>query len=567
MNNTFTPAELKRYLHYTVKENLVKSVKPEYFRDYRDIQTVYTIIKSYYEQYNSIPSNELIFSELTKNSSGISMKTLTLMMATDEVVPEDFIKNSYRKWLGLQRQSEEIMRMIDENHQCKITSAIMNEVDAILKGDKNEPDDEEPLKNTPIIPDEVFQKLPRLLKEMSANFNDVRERDSFLLAELVSLSAVFPTVSGIYFKHKLFPNLYGFVAAAAAGGKSTVIFALKSLNDYTKRMREDYKNEIATYDKKGKDYSIPIEKFLQIGGNASSAGFISELENNKDLGGLIFETEADVLSDNSKQDWGDYTTYLRKCFQHEKIIVVRKDFRNIIESPKLSVLITGTLAQLVRLIPNTENGLFSRFLYYTYKKETKWLDPSEGSDVEVNFSKYAYDIDDVISFFEGNPITFNLTKEQWERFNAFFTERLSMLKVYNDSDIEATLFRLGTNAFRIMMVLSILRTHEKQSIFTQTVETIVCDDNDFNSTLQIVDVFLRHAELISNNLSKQNNIVIRKNKREELVDSMPAIFNRGDIIAKGKELKISIPTIDRILKDLIVLKKIVKMDRFSYQKK
>jgi len=565
MNNTYTPAEIKRYLNYTLKENLIKCIKPAYFSGNKDIQTVFAIIKTYYEEYNSIPSNEHLYSELSKNGSDISMKTLALMMTTEENVPEEFIKNSYRKWFGLQRQSEEISRMIDENNEGKVSSSILNEVDAILKGDQDEPDDEDALKNTPTIPVEVYPKLPRLLTEMCGNFKDVRERDLFLLAELVSLSAVFPTVSGTYSKHRLFPNLYGLIAAAAAGGKSTVIFSLKSLNEYAKRMREEYKNEIACYDPTPKK-AVPLEKFLQIGGDASAAGFIRELDLNGDLGGLIFETEADALSDNSKQDWGDYTTYLRKCFQHEKISVVRKDLRTIIELPKLSVMITGTLAQMVRLIPNTENGLFSRFLYYTYKKETKWVDPSEGSEVEMNFTKYAHDIDQVISFYEGKPLTFDLTEEQWKKFNAFFPERLNLLKVYNDEDIEATLFRLGTNAFRIMMLLSILRTHENHSIFPQSIKTIECTDNDFDNTLQIINVFLKHAELISSNLSKENNVVIRKNKKEQLVDSMPREFTRGDIISKGKELKISVPTIDRILKDLIGLKKIIKLDRFSYQK-
>ena len=129
---------------------------------------------------------------------------------------------------------------------------------------------------------------------------------------------------------------------------------------------------------------------------------------------------------------------------------------------------------------------------------------------------------------------------------------------FSNSDIEATIFRLGTNAFRVMMVLSILRTHEKQFIFSSQLNAINCDNIDFDSTLQMIDVFIKHAELISNNLNKSANIVIRKNKREKLVDSMPTVFNRGDIISKGKELKISIPTIDRILKELIALNKISK---------
>jgi len=565
MKAAYSSLELKRHLNYAIKEDHISSIKPEYFSDYKDIQTVFTIIQAYYELYYSVPPSDYIINELLKIGSSISKETLKLMLTPEENISDEFIKSTFKNWIGDQLQRHDLSERIDKVRGRIVSQDYLIEAESILERDEVQQEDEDILKSTPTIPNEVFLKLPRLLKEMTINFSDVRERDIFLLAELVSLSAVFPTVSGNYDKLLLFPNLYGFVAAAAAGGKSAVIFALKSLNAFKKRMRDDFKHEMSFYNSRTKEPK-PIEKFLQIGGNASAAGFISELENNGEMGGLIFETEADALTDNSKQDWGDYTTYLRKCFQHEQISVVRKDIRTNIELPKLSVLITGTPAQLIKLIPNTENGLFSRYLYYIYRKETKWRDPSKGSDVEMNFTKYAQSIDHVIYFYEDKRPVFTLSDKQWERFNEFFKKRLETLNVFNDGDIEGILFRLGTNAFRLMMILSLLRAHENQSIFSKHLNSLTCEDSDFDITLQMIDVFMKHAELIANNLSRSANVVMKKNKYEQLLDSMPTTFTRPELLTKAASMKITKPTVGRLLRRLLSCKKLIKLDRFLYQK-
>src|SRR5690554_8206625 len=94
--------------------------------------------------------------------------------------------------------------------------------------------------------------------------------------------------------------------------------------------------------------------------------------------GIICETEADAMSGANKQDWGNYSHIMRAAFHHEKISAARKTNRELLEikHPQLAVALSGTPAQVPKLIASAEDGLFSRFIFYAFKNEIVWQDPS-----------------------------------------------------------------------------------------------------------------------------------------------------------------------------------------------
>ena len=100
---------------------------------------------------------------------------------------------------------------------------------------------------------------------------------------------------------------------------------------------------------------------------------IKHLEDNDGMG-CICETEADTLTNTLKQDWGGYSDVLRKGFHAEIISKSRMtdlDYSEIKE-PKFSVAITGTPNQLDTLITSIQDGLFSRFIFYSFSAKQKW---------------------------------------------------------------------------------------------------------------------------------------------------------------------------------------------------
>jgi hypothetical protein len=104
-------------------------------------------------------------------------------------------------------------------------------------------------------------------------------------------------------------------------------------------------------------------------------GLFQILNDNKGIG-LIFETEGDTLAQTFKSEHGNYSDGFRKAFHHEIISYNRrKDCEFVeLETPRLSALLLGTPKQVSTLIPNAENGLFSRFIFYYMNILPVWKD-------------------------------------------------------------------------------------------------------------------------------------------------------------------------------------------------
>jgi len=563
--NNYTPHELKLFLHHTLKQDLISKIEPEDFKDNPDIQIVYSIIKAHYSNYQSVPGINTIMSEILKSDLDINGKTVQLMLSSEEYDNTDgsFIKERFRHWLATQRTSNSVLKMIDDVNHNIIS---LDVADQILN-DEPIQDEKEVLRNTPTIPESVHSTLPKILKEMLDNFTDKREKDTLLTSEIVVLSSVFPTISGVYWFEECFSNLYAFIAAPAGSSKGVMKFASHSLNDYKRKLKEEYCELNRLYDSKSQN-PPPVERRHQIPANASSAAFVDSLSNNNGVG-LIFETEANALTDNNKNEWGNYNTQLRAAFHHEPITLLRKDVFVDIEKPKLSVLISGTLRQMVELIVSPENGLFSRFIYYVFENDLGFLNPFDGINRTAYFTSYSRKISEVIDFFSNRNITFSLSKKQGEAFTEFFIKQQTALKsYYEDGDIDGMVKRFGAITFRIMMLLSILRKYErvgKAEIF-EPIQNLECLEQDFQNALEMIKVYITHSELVFNNLLKHENVNVKGLTKRDLIDMMPETFKRCDILKKAKELSIAERSADRILKKLLENEVIVKLDRYTYKK-
>ena len=145
------------------------------------------------------------------------------------------------------------------------------------------------------------------------------------------------------------------------------------LSEYKRNQKNLSNEEISNLQEPEK----PVFKMVFIPANCSCSRMIEHLLNNNG-NGIICETEADTMSGNKKQDWGDYSPILRAAFHHEKISYSRKTNDEYIEikEPKIAVVLSGTPAQAQRLLASAEDGLFSRFtvsythLYLDAKKRT-----------------------------------------------------------------------------------------------------------------------------------------------------------------------------------------------------
>lgn len=396
----------------------------------------------------------------------------------------------------------------------------------------------------PTLPDTIFPQLPEFLQKVVkiASFNE--ERDILLLGTIVTLSACFHKLFGIYDGKKIYSNMYIFITAQASAGKGRLVHCKqlvkpihKYMREQAKLLKQQFELEMMDYnEKKGKDPNAekpgkPPEKMLFIPANNSTTGVFQLLFDNEGRG-LMFETEGDTLAQAFKTDYGNYSDGFRKAFHHETISYYRRTDREYvdIESPCLSGMFTGTPKQVSSLIPNAENGLFSRFIFYFMNIQPVWKNVfaiTSDNGLDDYFDQLGNDFFRLYQTLASNPeIQFCFTAEQQEQFNAFFVQIQATYLSLQGLDYMATIRRLGIIAFRFAMILSALRIMEHGDL----PERIICEERDFQSTLEIIRVLVKHASKVFSELPEDAPLPKRKNQKEKFLDALPASFNRQDYL-------------------------------------
>ena len=432
--------------------------------------------------------------------------------------------------------------------------------------------------SSPYIPDHIYDALPGILKEACFVFKG-RERDVFFTSALSVISGGLHNIYGLYSKNKTYPNLFSFIIAPPASGKGTMKYA-KQLGDcyhdfLLTKSSEDikvYKKDKRLFDLKLKraktDQAIealiepdqPKFSIFFIPGDTSSAMIMKLLKDNDGIG-CICETEADTLSNTLKQDWGEYSDVLRKGLQGEDIQRARAanlEFSEVKE-PKFSVAVTGTPNQLDSLITSVQDGLFSRFLFYSFVAKPVWKNTyTEGisrSNKEI-FEDFSAALCD--KFKSNSTQKFVMTREQGGKLDNVFREALGHNAALYNEEVSGVIFRLGLLTFKIAMVLTALRSNDTK---------ITCSDEDFNTAMVLVlEVYMTHSINMLNRLNKRPNS-LNLTQTSLLNWMQPQItYKRSEILEKAKELGVKDRTLSDILNRLVKLNLVKKISHGVYSK-
>jgi len=335
-------------------------------------------------------------------------------------------------------------------------------------------------------------------------------------------------------------NLYVFLYGAFGSGKGALRHARQIVAPIHKYLRETEIQPPPDSDLK------PEKKMLFIPANNSKSGFIELLAANGR--GLIYEPEADTLSDILKQDYANFSDILRLAYHHEPIRFYRrlnKEFYEI-ETPFLSVLLSGTPDQLKRFIPSIENGLFSRFMFYELKTETDFKNVFDNSKGDLNYHFYQIG-EQLLQLFKPlyhatEPIYFKLTPEQQNDFLNYFRQLKQELINNYGIKIIGEVHRFAVQLFRTAMILTALRQIETGHVCN------ICSDTDYQTAKQIFEVFKYHALNLFETLEAYSLDDLPQNKRS-LYDSLPVQFQTSEAITNGLQYDFSEPTIKRFLKN------------------
>lgn len=414
----------------------------------------------------------------------------------------------------------------------------------------------------PTFPEEVYTDLPDLLQLVTEKSISAEDKDLLLLGSLVVISSSLPKIYGIYAERTVFPNLFLFLTAQASAGKGRLTLCRKLVEPIHRKLREQAKAAYVEYQCKLTEYAAaknkseverPIEppmRMLIIPANNSSTGLFQLLNDNQGIG-LIFETEGDTLALTFKSEHGNYSDGFRKAFHHETISYNRRKDREFVEleTPRLSALLSGTPKQVSTLIPNAENGLFSRFIFYFLNVRPIWNDVFAGNSdqtLDSYFNHLGNQFHDLYKFLQSSsePMRFCLTSSQQQTFNAYFSQTQNQYLYLCGLDYLATVRRLGLITFRIAMILTALRIMDDGQLQTP----LVCSDTDFNTALSMVKILVQHAAQVYQQLPTEAVSKVPVNQKQQFLDELPPEFSRKDYLAAAHKLGIPDKTAEKHIK-------------------
>lgn len=410
------------------------------------------------------------------------------------------------------------------------------------------------------FPSEIFDQLPDLLRRITVKGTSPEDKDILLLGSLVSMSSCLPNVYGVYAEREVFANLFLFVTAQASAGKGRLTLCRKLVEPIHKALREQNKAEFEIYQRELTEFAAakgdkvnmekpqePTLKMLVIPANNSATGLFQILNDNKGKG-LIFETEGDTLAQTFKSEHGNYSDGFRKAFHHETITYNRRKDREFVEidMPRLSALLSGTPRQVSTLIPNAENGLFSRFIFYFMNIRYEWKDVfagESGQTLDHYFDHLGDQFHELYKCLQSQdkPMRFCLTVSQQKQFNSYFEQTQIQYIELCGEDYIGTVRRLGLITFRIAMILTALRIMDNGELRSP----LICSDTDFNIAMEIVKVLVQHAAHVFQQLPTDTAAKVQPNQKQQFLNMLPVEFDRQTYLSVADKLKIPAKTAEK----------------------
>jgi hypothetical protein len=373
---------------------------------------------------------------------------------------------------------------------------------------------------------DIYDNLPEFLKTTCSKLSG-NNRDVYFAGALAAISAVLPNIQFDYDGSYIESNLFLFILGAYGSGKGALKYAQAIVKPFHEFLRSQEKmNEAGEVEK----------RLLFLPANSSKSGIIELLQAQQR--GLVFESESDVLTDQLKQDYANFSDLLRASYQHETVKFYRrlnKEYYEI-DRPKLSVLLSGTPGQLRKLIPTIENGLFSRFMFFRIEPEREFKNIFAANG-RRNLVQWFYQAGRKLLFLfewlngQSEPFEFQFTESQQTKFLEYFGEMKATLLDTFGQEISGNVHRFAIQFVRIAMILSALRAANESLTFAP----LVCTDQDFTNTRRIMETFINNALEVFETLNTDD---IPENKLS-FVQTLPPEFTTSQAIEIGRRLGVS----------------------------
>jgi hypothetical protein len=428
----------------------------------------------------------------------------------------------------------------------------------------------------PTFSQSIRDDLPTIMQRIVADSTSDVDADILVLGSLTVFSSCIPNVFGVYDRRQVFANLFLFVTARASAGKGRLSLCRHLAMPLHQALRDKYQKLMKEYEAAQVAYAVNRKNTLEVPPQEppfltlfvpanSTATVVYQTLSQNDGVGLLFETEGDTLANAFNSDLGNYSDGFRKAFHHESISYLRKKDHEFVEivQPKFSAVLSGTPQQIFNLIPDAENGLFSRFVFYVMPTQLVWHDmfACSGTIADEQFKQIGRDFFAFHKAFSKKRVQFAFSRAQQHQFNSFFeATQLRYAQLFGD-DIIASVRRLGLILFRFAMILSVLRLIDDPPKPAKKGEKelhLVCIDADFATALAMVKVLLQHTASVFQTLPRSPQSVrapkgmkqLAEGSRSKFLAALPDAFTRADFCDVAQSLGITTKTAERYITEL-----------------
>ena len=429
---------------------------------------------------------------------------------------------------------------------------------------------------------EFVATAPRVIASVANAMHTHDEKLMSIYGSTAITSALIPYVSLNYHNKKNFTQIYVAAVKPPGAGKGKlsllarcVIKINSELIETNKILSKKYYTDLKIYESKMKKPDcgdlVPPEKpklkLLLLSGNTTSSMLIQQFDDNDGAMALmIFETEIDGLTNmmSNKKFGGDNSTVFRKSYHNEPITQMRKGNLESLSAndPKLSIFITGTPSQLSGLFKSNDDGLFSRFTFFTSYSEDTWVDvkPCDGCHpLDETFDKIGEVYYALYHHMKNKQVEVKFTDAQWDLLNNLGVNWHKDANEAGGENATSIAKRHVNMIARCAANYTALRAFEDKN----EAETIYCNDQDFVNAQWLIELSFFKALDIFKTLpgEHESNSIL-----EDLMNLLPVSFKRNELAPLEKSMKISDRNMDRHLVTLVHKKKIKRIKKGFYEK-
>jgi hypothetical protein len=260
----------------------------------------------------------------------------------------------------------------------------------------------------------------------------------------------------------------------------------------------------------------------------------------------------------------------------------RKDHEFIeIDNPRISVVLAGTPEQVRRLIPDAENGLLSRFIFYSIPFHRGIRNVFATDDISRSksaiFKRLGEEFMHLLNeFVQQGDFVIVLTEQQQFHFVEWLTRLNNECCDEVDNGMQGIVRRLGLIAFRMMMLFTAIRAFEAPQPNVKAQDgtiTLICSDTDFNTVLCMCEILLYHSVHIYLKLQpkdKQNELPAIEfgvnARRYKLYHNLPEEFDKSIYDQIVSEMNENASTASKWLDRFIQDKRLIRTSKGFYKK-